>query len=81
MRRSSFSKACVVICSWSVADTEGVAESGFVQRAGSLWRVVFRLISFFDFTSFFPCHPPRIRLVTEMLGRPCGGVNAEWGCD
>lgn len=46
----------MAIRSWSVADTKGVEEFGFVRRTG-LWCVVFglvgvfSLIGFFDFTS------------------------------
>jgi len=63
----------VAICSWRVADTEGVSAPDFVRRAG-LWRVVFDWVGFFDFTSSLPCDPSRIRSVTERLGRPWGGV-------
>jgi hypothetical protein len=41
-----------------------------------LWRVVFDVVGGFDFMGSLPCHPSRIRSVTERRGRPGGGVKA-----
>ena len=72
----------MAIRSWRVADIEVERDSGVIRRMG-LWRVdfglvgVLSLIGFFDFTSFFPCHPPRIRLVMAKLGRPWRGAKVK----
>jgi hypothetical protein len=70
----------VAIRSWRVTDTGGW-ENLVRSTRRSLGVVfclvgVFSLIGFFDFTSSFPCHPSRIRLVTEMLGCPWNGSAA-----
>ena len=74
----------MAISSRSIADTKGVEEFGVLRRTG-LWCVVFglvgvfSLIGFFDFTSSFPHHPSRIRLVIEMCqGQGTDGSGSVW---